>query len=69
MKKEPLSDMVNSLQPSNRKGCSQWLLQETAAKFNNNLHVSHAGGRLSSNSGLVLVDELMDALLNFLKIS
>ena len=36
-------------------------LQETAVKFNNNLHVSHTGGRLSSDSGLVLVDELMDA--------
>lgn len=36
-------------------------LQETAVKFNNNLHVSHTGGRLSSDSGLVLVDELMNA--------
>lgn len=36
-------------------------LQETAVKFNNNLHVSHTGGRLSSDSGLLLVDELMDA--------
>ena len=36
-------------------------LQETAAKFNNNLHVSHTGGRLSSDSGLALVDEFMDA--------
>lgn len=35
-------------------------LQETAVKFNNNLHVSHTGGRLSSDSGLLLVDELMD---------
>lgn len=33
----------------------------TTAKFNNNLHVSHAGGRLSSDSGLALVDEFMDA--------
>ena len=32
-------------------------LQETTAKFNNNLHVSHTGGRLSSDSGLALVDE------------
>lgn len=37
-------------------------LQENTAKFNNNLHVSHTGGRLSSDSGLVLVDELMDTL-------
>ena len=35
-------------------------LQETAAKFNNDLHVSHTGGRLSSDSGLVLIDEMMD---------
>lgn len=37
-------------------------LQENAVKFNNNLHVSHTGGRLSSDSGLVLVNELMDAV-------
>ena len=36
-------------------------LQENAVKFNNHLIVSHDGGRLSSDSGLVLVDELMDA--------
>ncbi|GAB2319058.1 IS1380-like element ISEcp1 family transposase [Alkalibacterium sp. s-m-22] len=36
-------------------------LQENAVKFNNNLIVSHDGGRLSSDSGLVLIDELMDA--------
>ena len=36
-------------------------LQENTVKFNNNLIVSHDGGRLSSDSGLVLVDELMDA--------
>src|SRR5690625_1448118 len=36
-------------------------LQETAAKFNNHLHVSHTGGRLSSDSGLTLVNEFMDA--------
>ena len=36
-------------------------LQETAVKFNNNLHASHTGGRLSSDFGLLLVDELMDA--------
>ena len=35
-------------------------LQETAAKFNNDLHVSHTGGRLSSDFGLVLIDEMMD---------
>ncbi|XJS10895.1 IS1380 family transposase [Aerococcaceae bacterium WGS1372] len=36
-------------------------LQKNAVKFNNNLIVSHDGGRLSSDSGLVLIDELMDA--------
>lgn len=36
-------------------------LQENAVKFNNNLIVSHDGGRLSSDSGLILIDELMDA--------
>ena len=36
-------------------------LQETTVKFNNNLYVSHTGGRLSSDSGLALVDEFMDA--------
>ena len=36
-------------------------LQETAVKFNNNLHASHTSGRLSNDSGLLLVDELMDA--------
>ena len=36
-------------------------LQENAVKFNNHLIVSHDGGRLSSDSGLVLIDELMDA--------
>lgn len=36
-------------------------LQDNGVKFNNNLIVSHAGGRLSSDSGLVLVDEFMDA--------
>ncbi|SMH27297.1 Transposase DDE domain group 1 [Carnobacterium iners] len=34
-------------------------LQEKAMKFNNHLYVSHTGGRLSSDSGLILVDELM----------
>ena len=36
-------------------------LQETTVKFNNNLYVSHTGGRLSSDSGLALVDEFMNA--------
>ena len=36
-------------------------LQENAVKFNNNLMFLMTGGRLSSDSGLVLVDELMDA--------
>lgn len=36
-------------------------LQENAVKFNNNLIVSHDGGRLSSDSSLILIDELMDA--------
>ena len=36
-------------------------LQENAVKFNNNLIISHDGGRLSSDSGLILIDELMDA--------
>lgn len=36
-------------------------LQEKAVKFNNHLIVSHDGGRLSNDSGLVLIDELMDA--------
>lgn len=37
------------------------ILQENVVKFNNDLITSHDGGRLSSDSGLVLVDELMDA--------
>jgi hypothetical protein len=36
-------------------------LQDNEVKFNNDLIVSHTGGRLSSDSGLVLVDEFMDA--------
>ena len=35
-------------------------LQEKVVKFNNHLIVSHDGGRLSNDSGLVLIDELMD---------
>ena len=31
-------------------------------KFNNNLHVSRTVDRLSSDFGLVLVDELIDAI-------
>ena len=34
-------------------------LQKNAVKFNNNLIVSHDGGRLSSDSGLVLIDEFI----------
>ena len=34
-------------------------LQENTVKFNNNLIVSHDGGRLSSDSGLVLIDEFI----------
>lgn len=37
-------------------------LQENTVKFNNNLIVSHDGGQLSSDSGLVLIDELIDVL-------
>ena len=36
-------------------------LQENTIKFNNSLIVSHVGGQLSSDSGLTLMDELMDA--------
>ena len=36
-------------------------LQENTIKFNNSLIASHDGGRLSSDSGLTLMDELMDA--------
>jgi len=43
-------------------------LQDNEAKFNNDLIVSHTGGRLSSDSGLVLVDEFMDAF-NFDELS
>lgn len=31
-------------------------------KFNNGLFLSHDGGRLSSDSGFILVDELIDTL-------
>ncbi len=53
--------MVSSSQQPQKGVLSMVTLQETEAKFNKNLHVSHTGGRLSSDSGLVLVDELMDA--------
>src|SRR5699024_9646480 len=36
-------------------------LQENTVQFNNNLFVSHNGGQLSSDSGLAIMDELMDA--------
>lgn len=35
-------------------------LQENIVKFNNNLIVSHDGGRLSSDSELVWIDELLN---------
>lgn len=37
-------------------------LQEKSVKFNQNIFVSHTGGNLSSDSGLMLVKEFMDAL-------
>ena len=41
-------------------------LQENAVKFNNNLIDSHDGGRLSSDSGLVLIEQhLTHILLSF----
>ena len=61
MKKEPLSDMVTSLQTTSERGLSIVTFQENTIKFNNSLIASHDGGRLSSDSGLLLVDELMDA--------
>jgi len=36
-------------------------LQENVVKFINDLIISHTGDQLSSDSGLVLIDELMDA--------
>lgn len=38
-------------------------LQENAVKFNNNLIVSHDGGRLSSDSGLVLIEQHLTHIL------
>jgi len=61
MKKSPfLIWLIHDKQPIER-GLLMVTLQENAVKFNNNLIVSHDGGRLSSDSGLVLIDELMDA--------
>lgn len=38
-------------------------LQENAVKFSNNLIVSHDGGRLSSDSGLVLIEQHLTHIL------
>ena len=38
-------------------------LQENAVKFNDNLIVSHDGGRLSSDSGLVLIEQHLTHIL------
>ena len=38
-------------------------LQENAVKFNNNLIDSHDGGRLSSDSGLVLIEQHLTHIL------
>jgi hypothetical protein len=35
-------------------------LHKKQVKFNSNITISHTGGRLSSDSGLVLVKEVMD---------
>lgn len=35
-------------------------LHKNQVKFNSNIIISHTGGRLSSDSGLVLVKEVMD---------
>lgn len=35
-------------------------LHKNQVKFNSNLTISHTGGRLSSDSGLVLVKEVMN---------
>lgn len=37
-------------------------VQENRAQFNPNLFISHTGGSLSSDSGLILIKELMEAL-------
>lgn len=39
-------------------------LQENAVKFSNNLIVSHDGGRLSSDSGLVLIEQHLTHILS-----
>src|SRR5690625_1898370 len=61
MKKEPLSDMVNSSQQPQKGALSMVTLQENTVQFNNKLIVSHNGGQLSSDSALTLLDDLMDA--------
>lgn len=38
-------------------------LQENAVKFSNNLIVSHDGGRLSSDYGLVLIEQHLTHIL------
>jgi hypothetical protein len=53
MKKEPFSDMVNSSQKPQKGALSMVTLQENSVQFNNNFFVSHNGGQLSSDSGLV----------------
>src|SRR5699024_11083802 len=62
MKKDLLSDMVNSLQIPIEKGSLNDYFTRNGSKNNKILHISHTGGRLSSDSGLVLVDEFMDVL-------
>ena len=39
-------------------------LQENAVKFSNNLIVSHDGGRLSSDYGLVLIEQHLTHILS-----
>lgn len=54
--------MVNSLQtPIERDPLNDYFTRD-GSKNNKYLHTSHTGGRLSSNSGLVFVDEFMDVL-------
>lgn len=38
------------------------ILQEKQANFNQSIHISHTGGNLSTDSGLVLVKEFMETL-------
>ncbi|SER91996.1 hypothetical protein SAMN04487973_1391, partial [Pediococcus ethanolidurans] len=37
-------------------------LQENQAHFNSKLHISHTGGELSSDAGLVLIKEVIHKL-------